>query len=43
MTAAGAGAAYVAQRLQARFGDGRSSEVPVLGRRTEPSRAEFAA
>ena len=37
------GAAYVAQRLQACFGDGRSSGVRVLGRRTEASRAEFAA
>ena len=43
MTAAGGGAAYAAQRLQACFGDGRSSEVRALGRHTEASRAEFAA
>jgi hypothetical protein len=43
MTAAGGGAAYVAQRLQACFGDGRSGEVRVPGRRTEAGRAEFAA
>ena len=42
MTAA-AGAAHVAQRLQACFGDGRSGEVRALGRHTQASRAEFAA
>ena len=36
-------AAPVAQRLQACFGGGRSSEVGALGRHTEASRAEFAA
>jgi len=40
---ASAGAAYVARRLQACFGDGRSSEVRALGRYTQAGRAEFAA
>jgi hypothetical protein len=36
-------AAHVARRLQACFGDGRSSEVGALGWHTEAGRPEFAA